>query len=137
MVEDDVLFTKRTRYIMMKNLTARAVTIHQGVKVATMSAANVVPHMLAPEEVKAKPPLKNPKNDIIISMKGASQRKDREVALLKEVHKGGPSSRLVNRAPSKNEKPELDRTPLEGEQLEKLYQLNKLAEGTVDWTEEQ
>ena len=50
-------------HVMMKNLTARTVTIHQGVKVATMRAANVVPHMLAPEEVKAKPPPKNPKND--------------------------------------------------------------------------
>ena len=37
----------------------------------------------------------------------------------------------------KDEKPELDRTPLEGEQLEKLYELIKLAEGTAEWMEEQ
>ena len=61
---------------MMKNLTARTVTIHQGVKVATMSTANVVPHMLAPEEVKARPSPKNPKNDITIPMKGASTEKE-------------------------------------------------------------
>ena len=41
-----------------------------------MSAANVVPHMLAPEEMKAKPPPKNPKNDITIPMKGASAEKE-------------------------------------------------------------
>ena len=33
--------------------------------------------------------------------------------------------------------PELDRTPLEGEQLDKLYELIKLDGGTKDWTEEQ
>ena len=33
--------------------------------------------------------------------------------------------------------PELDRTPLKGEQLEKLYDLIKLEEGTSNWTEEQ
>ena len=38
-------------HLMMKNLTTRTVTIHQGAKIATMSAANIVPHMLAPEEV--------------------------------------------------------------------------------------
>ena len=31
----------------------------------------------------------------------------------------------------------MDRTPLEGEQLEKLYELTKLAEGTSTWTPEQ
>ena len=62
-------------HVMMKNLTARTVTIHQGVKVATMSTANVVPHMLAPEEVKVKPPPKNPEEDITILMKGASVEK--------------------------------------------------------------
>ena len=31
----------------------------------------------------------------------------------------------------------MDRTPLEGEQLEKLYEFTKLAEGTADWMEEQ
>ena len=64
-------------HVMMKNLTARTVTIHQGVKVATMSTANVVPHMLAPEEIKVQTSPKNPKNDVTISMKSASVKADR------------------------------------------------------------
>ena len=74
---------------MMKNLTARTVTIHQGVKVATMSAANVVPHMLAPEEVKAKPSSKNPENDITILMKGASAEKESRSSPVKGGARGG------------------------------------------------
>ena len=124
-------------HVMMKNLTARTVTIHQGVKVATMSAANVVPHMLAPEEVKAKPPPKNPENDIIISMKGASAEKGSQSSPIEGGAQGGSIKSPRRQSTIENEKPELDRTPLEGEQLEKLYQLTKLAEGTVDWTEEQ
>ena len=57
-------------------MTARTATIHQGVKIVTMSATNVVPHMLAPEEVKVKLPPKNPENDIAILMKSASVEKD-------------------------------------------------------------
>ena len=37
-----------------------------------MSAANIVPHMLAPEEVKVKVPPKNFENDVKIPMKGTS-----------------------------------------------------------------
>ena len=55
-------------HVMMKNLTAQEVIIHQGAKVATMSAANVVPHMLAPQEEK----LDNPENETKITMKSAS-----------------------------------------------------------------
>ena len=36
--------------VMIKNLTARTIKISQGIKVASMEAANVVPHMLAPQE---------------------------------------------------------------------------------------
>ena len=36
--------------VMIKNLTARTVKLSQGSKVASMEAANVVPHMLAPQE---------------------------------------------------------------------------------------
>ena len=59
-------------HVMMKNLTARTVTMHQGVKIATMSAANLVPHMLAPEEVKVQNPPQQTETDAKISMKGAS-----------------------------------------------------------------
>ena len=55
-------------HVMMKNLTAQEVIIHQGAKVAMMSAANVVPHMLALQEKK----LDNPKNETKITMKSAS-----------------------------------------------------------------
>ena len=57
---------------MMKNLTARTVTIHQGVKVATMSAANIVPHMLAPEERKVQTPPNQTETDVKTSMKSVS-----------------------------------------------------------------
>ena len=59
-------------HVMMKNLTARTVTVHQGVKVATMSVANVVPHMLALEEVKVQTPPNQTENDIKTTMKSAS-----------------------------------------------------------------
>ena len=34
---------------MIKNLTARSITINQGSKIPEMAAANVIPHMLAPQ----------------------------------------------------------------------------------------
>ena len=61
-------------HVMMKNLIARTVTIHKGVKVVTMSAANVVPHMLAPEEVKVQTPPNQ--TDVKTSMKSAFVVKD-------------------------------------------------------------
>ena len=57
-------------HVMMKNLTAKTVTVHQGVKIATMCAANIVPHMLAPVEVNNCP--QNNEYDVKIKMKGAS-----------------------------------------------------------------
>ena len=36
---------------MLKNITARHITIKQGVKVAVIKAANAVPKMLAPKEI--------------------------------------------------------------------------------------
>ena len=36
--------------VMIKNLTARTIKVSQGSKVASMEAANVVLHMLAPQE---------------------------------------------------------------------------------------
>ena len=54
---------------MMKILTAREITIHQGVKIATMSTANIVPHMLAPHEVQTETPSKEKDSDIKLQMK--------------------------------------------------------------------
>ena len=39
--------------VMIKNLTARIVKVPQGSKVALVEAANVVPHMLAPQETQS------------------------------------------------------------------------------------
>ena len=88
-------------HVMMKNLTARTVTIHQGVKIATMSAANIVPQMLAPEEAKMKIPPTNLKSDTTIPMKGTSVREGTETAPSKEIHEGAPLSHPVDRAPLK------------------------------------
>ena len=37
--------------VMLKNITARPITIKQGVKVAVIEAANAVPKILAPKEI--------------------------------------------------------------------------------------
>ena len=37
--------------VMLKNITARPITINQGVKVAVIEAANAVPKVLAPKEI--------------------------------------------------------------------------------------
>ena len=124
-------------HVMMKNLTARTVTIHQGVKIATMSAANLVPHMLAPEEVKVQNPPQQTETDAKILMKGASVTENggRSSSVEGDTRRGTVDT--PHQQSTVEEKPEMDRTPLEGEQLEKLYELTKLAEGTSTWTPEQ
>ena len=124
-------------HVMMKNLTARTVTIHQGVKIATMSAANLVPHMLALEEVKVQNPPQQTETDAKISMKGASVTENggRSSSVEGDTRRGTVNT--PHRRSTVEEKPEMDRTLLEGEQLEKLYELTKLAEGTSTWTPEQ
>ena len=133
-------------HVMMKNLTARTVTIHQGVKVATMSAANIVPHMLAPEEVKVQTPPNKPETDVKTSMKSVSVvGKERSGSVEGEAqsstveapHRQSTIEEEKSEDEVKEKKPEMDRTPLEGEQLEKLYELTKLAEGTAEWTDKQ
>ena len=124
-------------HVMMKNLTARTVAIHQGVKVATMSAANIVPHMLAPEEVKVRTPPNQTETNVKTSMKSASVvGKDERSSSVDGDTRRSPVD-TAHRRRTVEEKPEIDRTPLEGEQLEKLYELTKLAGGTSEWTPEQ
>ena len=36
-------------HVMIKIMTARNITVNQGSKIAEMAAANVIPHMLAPQ----------------------------------------------------------------------------------------
>ena len=124
-------------HVMMKNLTARTVTIHQGAKIATMSAANIVPHMLAPEEVKEKVPPKNFEKDTKIPMKGASIAEELRSSPIEGGVQRGSVELPHRQGIIEDEKPELDRTPLGEEQLEKLYELVKLAEGTAEWTQKQ
>ena len=124
-------------HVMMKNLTARTVAIHQGVKVATMSAANIVPHMLAPEEVKVRTPPNQTETTVKTLMKSASVvgRDERSSPVDGDTRRSPVDT--AHRRSAVEEKPEIDRTPLEGEPLKKLYELTKLAGGTSEWTPEQ
>ena len=102
-----------------------------------MSAANIVPHMLAPQELQTEESEVEVENNMKLLMKSASMTEDSRGAPVK----GDVSSSSVE-SPHQcgtitSEKSELDRTPLKGEQLEKLYELTKLAEGTVHWTDKQ
>ena len=54
---------------MVKNLTAREITIHQGVKIVTMNAANIVPHMLAPHDVQTRIPSEEKDSNVKVQMK--------------------------------------------------------------------
>ena len=59
-------------HIMMKNLTAQKITINQGVKIATMGVANIVPHMLAPQELQTGTPVEKVEDNMKVVMKSAS-----------------------------------------------------------------
>ena len=124
--------------VMIKNLTARVVKVPQGSKVALVEAANVVPHMLAPQETQS------PKIDVK-TMKSAHvevSQKDLSTGD-SNTSDGGTSKEGNDVAPSGNTiegaspKPEVDRTPLSPEQMKILFEQIKLEEGTKDWTEEQ
>ena len=58
-------------HVMMKNLTAREVIINQGIKIATMGAANIVPHMLAPQGTTTEMTEKVDKHNPELIMKSA------------------------------------------------------------------
>ena len=122
---------------MMKNLTARKVSINQGVKIATMGAANIVPHMLAPKEVRAETKGEKDGESTKLLMKSASNVEDSQDTTIEGDKRSGSFESPPPCGPIENKRPELDRTPLRGEQLEKLYELTKLAEGTVHWTDKQ
>ena len=85
-----------------------------------MSAANVVPHMLAPEEVKVQtPPNNKTENDVKTSMKSVSVVEKDERSSSVEGDTRSSTVDTPRRQSTIEEKPEIDRTPLEGEQLEK------------------
>ena len=76
-------------HVMMKNLTAQEVTINQGIKIATMGAANIVPHMLAPQELTTETPERVVGNNTKLLMKSASVMENSQGASIKgEVRSG-------------------------------------------------
>ena len=100
-----------------------------------MCAANIVPHMLAPEEVKDFP--QNNEYDVNITMKGASLVAGEQSSSVEGDTQSGIIEPPHRRSTIEEEKPEVQQAPLEGEQSKKLYELTKLAEGTAGWMEEQ
>ena len=53
------------------------------------------------------------------------------------MYEGGSVELPRRQGTIEDEKPELDRTRLGEEQIEKVYELVKLAEGTAEWTQKQ
>ena len=127
--------------VMIKNLTARVIKVPQGSKVASLEAANVVPHMLAPQEAQpSKTDVKTMKSTHVEVSKedlptdGTKQMDDARGATSMGNDDVGPSNSHIEVDPSK---PEVDRTPLSPEQMKILFEQIKLEEGTEGWTEEQ
>ena len=127
--------------VMIKNLTARVIKVQQGSKVASLEAANVVPHMLAPQETQS--PQTNVKTmkstNVEVSSKdlptsSKNLKNDGRCATSMGVSNVAPSGDPIEVAPSK---PEVDRTPLSSEQMKILFEQIKFEEGTAEWTEEQ
>ena len=127
--------------VMIKNLTARVVKVPQGSKVALVEAANVVPHMLAPQETQSPETNVKPMKTAHVEV----SQKDLPTNDSKSTEKSRctTSTGIDNVAPSGNpievapSKPEVDRTPLSPEQMKILFEQIKLEEGTENWTEEQ
>ena len=106
--------------VMIKNLTARVIKVQQGSKVASIEAANVVPHMLAPQE--APPP--EPETKVMKSTNVEVSQRDLPTSAQKNINKircaplidkdnVDTSGRPIEVAPSR---PEVDKTPLSPEQ---------------------
>ena len=126
---------------MIKNLTARVIKVQQGSKIASIKAANVVPHMLAPQEALSP----EPETKVMKSTNVEVSQGDLPTSAQKNINKTrcatsmgkddvGTSGGLIEVAPLK---PEVDRTPLSPKQMKTLFEQIKLEEGTADWTEEQ
>ena len=109
--------------VMLKNITARSITIKSGEKVARIEPANAVPHMLAPKPQEGVVPVVN---------------KSAEVGLEAGTRGSGlkPQPRGSKKEPNKT-KAEVDRTPLSAEQIETLLTKIDFGEGTKEWTQEQ
>ena len=132
--------------VMIKNLTARTIKVSQGSKVASMEAANVVPHMVAPQDAT---PVQTETNIMKSTNVEVSQRdlpmssnnpKETEQITLERgttstcTDDVGPLGDPIEVATSKSE---VDRMPLTPEQMKQLFEQIKLEEGTSHWTKEQ
>ena len=127
--------------VIIKNLTARVIKVQQGSKVASLEAANVVPHMLAPQGMQSlQTNVRTMKStNVEVSPKDlptCSQKlqNDEQCTTSMGVSDVDLSGDPIEVAPSKQE---VDRTPLSPEQMKILFEQIKLKEGTVEWTEEQ
>ena len=132
--------------VMIKNLTARTIKVSQGSKVASMEAANVVPHMLAPQDATPVQPETNimKSTNVEVSQRDlpmtSNNPKETEQITLERgttsmcADDVGPSEDPIEVAMSKSE---VDRMPLTPEQMKQLFEQIKLEEGTSHWTEEQ
>ena len=127
--------------VKIKNLTARVIKVQQGSKVASIEAANVVPHMLAPQEAPSpEPEIKVMKStNVEVSQEDlptSAQKNINDTRCATSMGKDdvGTSGEPIEVAPLKLE---VDKTPLSPKQMKALFEQIKLEEGTVDWTEEQ
>ena len=132
--------------VMIKNLTARTIKVSQGSKVASMEVANVVPHMLAPQDITPVRPETNimKSTNVEVSQRDLpttnNNPKETEQVTLERGTTSmgagdvGPLEDPIEVATSK---PEVDRMPLTPEQMKQLFEQIKLEEGTSLWTEEQ
>ena len=102
--------------VMLKNITARPITIKQGVKVAVIEAANAVPKILAPKEIGGGI------EAVSKSAQGGINTKN------PETHSSEPEGKP---------KTEVEQTPLSAEQIEVLLTRIGFGEGTKGWTDEQ
>ena len=102
--------------VMIKNITARAITVKSGERVARVEAANAVPHMLAPKEI------------------------GEGVEVINKAAKLGvrtEPSNMNSEPEGKTPQAEVDQTPLSAEQIEVLLTKIDFHEGTKDWSPEQ
>ena len=125
--------------VMIKNLTARTVKVQQGSKIASMEAANAVPHMLAPQgsaplpaetKIMKSTNVDIPQQDLSMTNNEGTE----QCATSMGADNVGPLGNPIEVAASK---PEVDRMPLPPDQMKLLFEQIKLEEGTSNWTEEQ
>ena len=132
--------------VMIKNLTTRTIKVSQGSKVASMEAANVVPHMLAPQEttsVQSETNIMKSVN-VEVSQRDLPTTNDNRTETKQNTSERGATSMGADDVgPSEDpikvvtSELEVDRMPLTPEQIKQLFEQINLEEGTSHWTEEQ